>query len=433
MKIKFIFKTTTPSKANDGVRPALDLEQESLSEQLEYWRDKLFDYERHGGTEEEIAYAKERLTSYEDLLYSEEEYRAEDMAMRGSYEKNQLAPATMNMVVGLLRKFLRRDIPVMLTGYSGFGKSEIATQAAISIPGFPVDRENVLDIRAGMMNVEDLRGIPMLVKNDDPEKAFTQSTIPSWLKKVILNTDKNFVLFFDEINHASASVLNSLYGLILERQLEEFKFKERVRIIAAGNTSSENEDLTELSTPLRNRLEIISIDKAVENDPGFFENYLRDKYKQDVPMVLIDALFDPDIDIGNSRDIEKLLKAWKEDIADNDPILTTTGAIPDGLYAKLQKIYQQQIYKPTGSEGHKDTIKLITEFMKKLVKQSPEYFNSDMLGYKVADLMKGNIKAIPFKGSKLILTSEGKTFVKSQFKDAPEELVEAALDKLAKG
>jgi hypothetical protein len=378
---------------------------------------------------------EQQLLQYQDLHPDEfedefeDELKAEDIPMSGKFEKKSISPYDMQGVLSLLKKFLSRDIPVMLSGYSGFGKSEITSQAATSIPGFPVKKENVLDIRAGMMNVEDLRGIPQLIKNDDPTKAFTASTIPAWLKKVILNTDENFVLFFDELNHASAAVLNSLYGIILERTLEDFKFKERTRIVAAGNTGNENDDVTELSTPLRNRLEIISIDKAVDNDSAFFENYLRNKYEKDIPAQLIDALFAPTETIGNSRDIEKLLKSWVQDIENKDPILTITGGVTESHAAKIQKIYEKS-FRPKGSSRIKEVLNEVELAVMKLLKDSPEYAENSYKSYVVSDILQGKIQPKRFVGAGEGLTDAGKQIIVKQFSNESPEILETVFAKL---
>jgi len=357
--------------------------------------------------------------------------KADDMAL--SKQKLEfLQPSTMEEVVGLLKRYLKRDIPVMLIGSSGFGKSELIRQAATAIPGYPVSASNILDIRAGMLNVEDLRGLPMLVKSDDFEKSFTQSTVPAWLKKVILHPNDNFVLFFDELNHASAAVLNSVYGIILERTLDEFKFGERTRIVAAGNKADQNEDLTELSDPLLRRLEVIDIDKAIDIDTNFYEKYLVDKYKKDIPEEILKLVFDPDTLTADARSVERVLKAWSEDIKDGEKILTRSGAIPADLFMRIQKIYSQKYFKPTGSERHKSIIEKVGQYLETLKAEHPEFFTSSEVAFTVEDLMLGELVPQPYQGDTLTLSEEGKQHIFDHFSDEPQEFVEAALSKYNK-
>ena len=248
---------------------------------------------------------------------------------------------------------------------------------------------------------------------------------------MILKPDKNFVLFFDELNHASAAVLNSVYGIILERRLDEINFKERTRIVAAGNKADQNEDLTELSDPLMRRLEIIDIDKAIDLDGNFYESYLRDKYKDSIPSKILDMLFDPDVKTADARSVERILKAWVLDIKDNEPTLTQSGAIPRDLYLQIQKVYAKEIYKPTGSQGHKEVIKQIEDFVAKMKTNNPEYFSTERTGsaFLVKDLVAGKLEPKPYSANEAKLTAEGVELIKKNFPDTPEEYVVAALSK----
>lgn len=357
-----------------------------------------------------------------------EEVKAEDMAL-SKRRLDFLQPATMDDVVSLLKRFLKRDIPVMLIGSSGFGKSQLIRQAATGIPGFNVPASNILDIRAGMLNVEDLKGLPMLVKQEDWEKTFTKSTVPDWLKKVILRPTENFVLFFDELNHASVAVLNSVYGIILERTLDDFKFGDRTRIVAAGNKADQNEDLSELSDPLLRRLEVIDIDKAIDIDSNFFETYLMKKYKDQIPAEILELVFSPDVQTADARSVERILVAWAADIEEGEAVLTRSGAIPADLFARIQKIYSNKYFKPTGSERHKSIIEQITSYVKELRDKSPEFFESSEVGFLVSDLINGEINPQPYDSDSTQLSADGLEHVKEHFKDEPEEFVVAALSK----
>jgi hypothetical protein len=442
MKIKFHFKDTKPNKANDGIRSdiayaesQIDLtegEIAEIQEQVYYWQDVLLSLEKRGGSDEDISHAKERLQTYQNEI-GQGELKANDVPV-SSMMKFELEPSMMRDVVDDLRRFLRRNVPVMLLGASGFGKTEITKLAGTNIPGFPVPAENILDVRAGMMNVEDLRGIPMLEKNaEHPDRSYTKATIPAWLAEVMLKPEENFILFFDEINHASEPVLNALYGVVLERQLEGYKFGDRTRVVAAGNLSDENDSITDLSTPLKNRFEIIRINKAVENDPGYFQDFLRNKYKDSIPKEMLDVLFDSDEKLSNARAVDVMLRTWAEDMVDGETRLSPSGAIPRGLIIKLQKMYQKKYIKSTGSQRHKETINEISKFVNDLTTQSPEYFGAELLSFKVSDLLDGNLEGKPFRGSKLTLSEEGKQVIMEHFKDAPEELVVAAIDKITRG
>ena len=129
MRVKFIFKNPALKKASDSAMSELDLERSELEEQLYYWQDVLFDYERHGrGDAETAETAKQRIADYRTQL-GDDEYKATDMPV-STRTVEVLEPGNMTQVVENLRRFLRRDTPVLLLGASGFGKSELAKKAA---------------------------------------------------------------------------------------------------------------------------------------------------------------------------------------------------------------------------------------------------------------------------------------------------------------
>lgn len=392
-------------------------------------------------SEEELKKARKRYDKIEQQLLEyqdshpdefEDEFKAEDVPMSGQRSKLSLTPSTLDDIKSDLKRFLSRNTPVLLSGYSGFGKSQIAKQSALNIPGFSVPKENFIDIRAGHMNVEDFKGLPVIDRSN-PEYIRTVETLPEWIGEVLMRPSENFVLFFDEINHASEPVLNNLYGVILERRLGRWTFNN-VRIIAAGNTDSENETVSMLSKPFLNRFEVISIDKAVENNADAWEQYIREGIKnnpdfKDFPMEIIDALFAPNETIGNARDIEKLVFDWNEDFKEKQERLTRSGALDPSHYAKIQKIYEKK-YRPQGSSRIKEVLNEVELAVKKLLKDSPEYADSKYKSYIVADLLKGQKNSEVFLGAGVGLTDAGKQIIVKQFSNESPEILETVFAKL---
>lgn len=397
-------------------------------------RDPSFSQEELTRIRKEYDKVEQQLLEYQDLHPDEfeDEFKAEDVPMSGGYTKKELKPNTLDEIKDNLKRFLSRNTPVLLSGYSGFGKSQIAEQVALNIPGFSVPKKNFLDIRAGHMNVEDFKGLPTIDRSN-PEYIRTVETLPDWIGEVLMRPSENFVLFFDEINHASEAVLNNLYGVVLERKLGKWTFNN-VRIVAAGNTDAENITVSMLSKPFLNRFEVLSIDKAVENNSEAWEQYIRDGIKnnadfKDFPMELVEALFAPSETIGNARDIEKLIFNWNEDIKQGEMRLTPSGAIDPSHYAKIQKIYEKN-YRPKGSSRIKEVLNEVELAVKKLLKDSPEYADAKYRSYMVSDLLQGQANPEAFLGAGIGLTDEGKKIIAKQFSNESPEVLETVFAKL---
>lgn len=362
--------------------------------------------------------------------FNNEEIQASDMAVAKQVSR-ALVANTMEEAVSLLKRMLQRDIPVMLLGAAGFGKSQILFQAGTSVPGFPVKKENIIDIRAGNMNVEDLRGLPFVDEGagkeyDKFKTMVTRTSIPDWLKKIILNPDENFILFFDELNHASEHVLNAAYGIILDRQFDDYKFEERTRIVAAGNKPDQNNSVAEISEPLQDRLQIIDIDIATDNDKEFFHSYLRKKYEDVIPKEWLDILFHESTVTSTPRTVERQLKAWVADIEEGETTLTRTGALLPGDYAKIQKLYEKTILTENGAQRHKNTIDKIVAYAKSLEDQK-EFFETTGNTWKLGDLVDGKLEATG-EGAFVSLSEAGMRKIKDHFSNIDPEMVEAALD-----
>lgn len=448
MKVKFSFNENIKSldskwkkelMTEDSYEEMLEMSS-YLSDRIERLlkkrrdRDPSFSQEELLKVRNEQDKIEQQLLEYQDLHPDEfeDEFKAEDIPMSGERPKSALEPSTLDEIKSDLKRFLSRNTPVLLSGYSGFGKSQIAKQIALNIPGFSVPKKNFLDIRAGHMNVEDFKGLPVIDRSN-PEYMRTVETLPDWIGEVLMRPSENFVLFFDEINHASEAVLNNLYGVILERRLGKWTFNN-VRIIAAGNTDNENETVSMLSKPFLNRFEVISIDKAVQNNADAWEQYIREGIKnnpdfKNFPMEIIEALFAPNETIGNARDIEKLVFDWNEDIKEKEDRLTRSGAIDASHYAKIQKIYEQK-YRPKGSSRIKEVLNEVELAIKKLLKDSPEYAESKYKSYVVSDLLQGQTNPEIFLGAGVGLTDEGKQIIVKQFSNESPEILETVFAKL---
>jgi len=144
------------------------------------------------------------------------------------------------------------NIPVMIWGPPGVGKSELVAQVARqhTVP--------LIDIRLSQLEPSDLRGIP-----------FRTDGLVEWaVPKMLPSTERHGnagILFLDEITSATPAVSAAAYQLILDRCLGEYQVPEAWVIFAAGNRQGDRGVTYSMPTPLANRFTHYSFDVNLDD------------------------------------------------------------------------------------------------------------------------------------------------------------------------
>jgi hypothetical protein len=211
--------------------------------------------------------------------------------------------------------------PFFIQGRAGWGKTSVVLDVAgnlgYEVIVFYLDKCDVADL-AGRIYVD--------------ENGREKNTIPVFIQEVAENTDKNYLLFFDEMNQAQPEVMNALMPIIHERTIGGRHYDNLI-CGAAGNLMDENlGGVSELSKPLAARLKKINWESHTEDAWKDAIEHLVKKHK--FPQEFFDFLtkvaldwFDSprDIELNILNIIEILIKKgqsweveeWKEDIEDN--------------------------------------------------------------------------------------------------------------------
>ncbi|MFD6418515.1 AAA family ATPase [Streptomyces sp. NPDC060194] len=135
------------------------------------------------------------------------------------------------------------DLPVLLWGEPGIGKTAALTQLATSLD-LPLTT-----VIASVHDPTDFAGLPVL--GDDPTVHGVPMAPPQWAVDIV--RAGRGLLFLDELSTATPAVQAALLRIVLERRVGALRLPAGVRIVAAANPRASAADGWELSPPLANR------------------------------------------------------------------------------------------------------------------------------------------------------------------------------------
>src|SRR5690349_1846989 len=135
------------------------------------------------------------------------------------------------------------DLPVLLWGEPGIGKTAALTQLAESLD-LPLTT-----VIASVHEPSDFSGLPVV--GDDPAEQGVPMAPPDWAVRLV-RTGRG-LLFLDELSTAPPAVQAALLRLVLERRVGALTLPPGVRIVAAANPRGSAADGWDLSAPLANR------------------------------------------------------------------------------------------------------------------------------------------------------------------------------------
>ena len=127
--------------------------------------------------------------------------------------------------------------PVFVWGPPGIGKSSIIDQFSTEL-GL-----ECVPLLGSQLAAEDLIGIPQITGN-----------VSKFIPPSMIVRDKEFCLFIDELNIASAEVQKAFYSLILEKRIGEYKLPKGSIVIGAGNRAADSALVKQMPSALVNRM-----------------------------------------------------------------------------------------------------------------------------------------------------------------------------------
>lgn len=158
-------------------------------------------------------------------------------------------------LVSMIQTSLAVDVPLLILGGFGIGKSQIVSQQA-EASGYVM-----VDVRLSQMLPEDLGGLPVPEKpTKKGEQVGVKRLMPDLIKRVWdmhEATGKPILLFLDEITSGMPTILAAAYQLVLDRCLGEYCLPEGTRIVCAGNRAEDRGVTYDMPRPMANRMMIV--------------------------------------------------------------------------------------------------------------------------------------------------------------------------------
>lgn len=162
--------------------------------------------------------------------------------------------ATISEVQASLNKIISNKVKhsVFLWGPPGIGKSSIVKKVA-------TDNDlELIDLRISQLAPTDIRGLPFV------ENGLARFAPPSFFP-----TEGKGIIFVDEFNMASPSMMGIAQQLILDRQVGDYVVPEDWFIVAAGNRAEDRAAVSQVPSPVANRF----IHFNVESDLSSWKEY----------------------------------------------------------------------------------------------------------------------------------------------------------------
>lgn len=172
---------------------------------------------------------------------------------------------SMKDVKRLLAANMAADIPTMISGPPGVGKSQAVKQLAKERGwGSPVKGKRpqfgLIDFRATLRDAVDLRGLPMVDVKSGVSRWLSPAELPN-----VERDGAEGILFLDELPQAAQSVQIACFSLVLDRCIGEYKLPPGWRVLAAGNRLGDRAGIQKMPTALRNRFAHFEV--AAELEP----------------------------------------------------------------------------------------------------------------------------------------------------------------------
>jgi len=239
----------------------------------------------------------------------------------------------------LLAHTIANNLPVLITGAPGVGKSDLVTQAALAAGA------DIIISHPAVADPTDAKGLPWPSKDGD-EATF----LPFGELARALKAEKPTVWFLDDLGQATPAVQASFMQLLLARRVNGHVLPDCVTFVAATNRRTDRAGVTGILEPVKSRFATI-----VEFQPSL-DDWCDWALNNGIPVELIAFLrFKPELlhdfsataDLTNSpspRTWHSVAKLMKANLPSSLEFPAFAGAVGEGAateFVAFLRVYRE--------------------------------------------------------------------------------------------
>lgn len=248
----------------------------------------------------------------------------------------------------MLHFMLDQNLPVLIKGAPGIGKSDIVEQVC-KTKGWKIIISHPV-----VADPTDYKGLPFASK--DKNGVDIAHFLPFGELLELINTNTPLVYFLDDLGQATPAVQSAVMQLLLARRINGHKVSPEVRFIAATNRRQDKANVSGILEPVKSRfasiveLEVKTddwIEWAIANNmPSELTSFIQFR-----PELLND--FKPTRDIENSpcpRTVAFVGRMWRAGIDNTMQFEIVKGAAGEGFANEFLAFIKVYIHLPTIKE-----------------------------------------------------------------------------------
>lgn len=237
----------------------------------------------------------------------------------------------------LLGFMFKQNLPVLIKGAPGIGKSDIVAKAATAI-GYELIISHPV-----VADPTDYKGLPFVVNGN-------AEFLPFGDLRKLLETKEPIIYFLDDLGQATPSVQSAVMQLLLARQINGHKISKHVRFVAATNRRADKANVSGILEPVKSRFaSIVELEVSTKD-------WVEWAHVNKLPFELISFIeFKPELlnqfkatrDIENSpspRTVAFVGKMINAGLPENIQFEAISGAVGEGFaqeYAAFVRCYME--------------------------------------------------------------------------------------------